>query len=212
MSFSQTTNPALKAIGEVVLSDELILATTPAATALFEREMAQCVSRATDAAFVQILVSGAGSSHASTGTDTASFLADLKTAMLAIQTDVNSRIYLVLPVNTFKAVSLLSGTGGLLLTNQTPSSGKYGAVTIIASSGATTTGVLFDASAVGADTDIVQTMVTRQATVEMADNPTSSDYHLVSLFQNDLTLFRCERYFGATILRPNSLATITGYS
>jgi hypothetical protein len=212
MTFNQASNPALKAVGEVCLSDELILMTTPAANALFESEMQRAVAKATDAAFVQIIVAGAGSTHASTGLTAAQFMADMTTALSAIAIDVNSRLYLVLPTNTYKIVSLLRDTGGTLLTNQTPSSGKLGAVTVIASSGATTTGVLFDASAVGGDSDIVTTAISRQAALELADNPTSGDFHLVSLFQNNLTVIRCERYFGAVVLRPNSLAAITGYS
>jgi hypothetical protein len=73
-------------------------------------------------------------------------------------------------------------------------------------------GYLFNALAVGADSDLVTTKISDQAAVEMADNPTSGDYHLVSAFQSNLTFILSERYFGATVLRSNGIALITGYS
>jgi hypothetical protein len=113
-----------------------------------------------------------------------------------------------LPENTYKAVLLLRDAGGMLVAPN----GKLDPVTVIPSSGAGTNGILLDASAVGADSDVVTTAVTRQASLELADNPTSSDFHLVSLFQENLTCIRCERFFSAVVLRSNGIAKITGYS
>jgi hypothetical protein len=210
MSFSQAQQPALKAIAQVILSDEVILLTTPAATRLFESEMQKAVAGATDAKFMQILVAGAGSTHASTGITAAAFLADLTTALQSIQTDVNSKLYLILPTNTWKAVLLLRDNGGMLVQN-----GKIANINVIPSSGAGTTGVLLDAGSVGADSDIVTpdtATVSKHATLEMADNPTSSDFHLVSLWQNNWSAIRLERFYSAVVMRSNGVAKITGYS
>jgi len=210
MSFSQAQQPALKAIAEVVLSDEVILMTTPAANKLFESEMQKAVALATDAKFLQILVAGTGSSHASSGLTAARFLADLTLALQSIQTDTNSKLYLILPVNTYKAVVLLRDTGGMLVVN-----GRIGNITVVPSSGATTSGILLDAaSAVGADSDIATptARISKQATVVMQDNPTAGDTRLVSMWQNNWTLIRCERFFSAVVLRSNGIAKITGYS
>jgi hypothetical protein len=208
MSFSQAQQPALKAVAEVVLSDEVILMTTPAANRLFEIEMQKAVALATDVKFNSILVAGAGSSHASSGLTAAQFLADLTLALQSIQTDTNSKLYLVLPVNTYKAVMLLRDTGGMLVVN-----GRIGNINVIPSSGATTNGVLFDAaSSVGADSDIAVPTASNEATLVMQDNPSAGDTQLLSLFQNDFTCIRCERFFSAVVLRSNGIAKITGYS
>jgi hypothetical protein len=208
MSFSQAQQPALKAVAEVVLSDEVLLLTTPSANRLFELEMQKSVAKATDAKFMSILSAGAGSTHASSGLSPAAFLSDLTTALQSIQTEDASRLYLTLPISTFKAVSLLRDTGGLLVSN-----GKIGNISVLASSGATTEGFLFDAAnAIGADNDIAAVTVSNEATLVMQDNPTAADTHLLSLFQNNLTCIRCERFFSAVVLRANGIAKITGYS
>ena len=115
-------------------------------------------------------------------------------------------------MNTFKAVSLLRDTGGLLVG---PNGKIANNITVIASSGGGTNGMLFDAGAVGADSDIVtpgSSTISTQACLEMADNPASTDFHLVSLWQQNWTAIRFERFFSAVVMRPNGVAKITGYS
>jgi hypothetical protein len=211
MAFTQAQQPALKAIAEVVLSDEVVLMTTPSANRLFEIEMQKSVALATDQKFNQILVAGAGTTHASTGTTAAAVLSDLTTALQSIQTEVASKLYFVVPVNTYKALQMLQGTGGFLMVN-----GKIGPITVLPSSGATTNGILFDAAnAVGADSDMVTpdtSMISNEATLVMQDNPTAGDTHIVSLWQQNWTAIRYERFFSAVVLRANGVTKITGYS
>jgi hypothetical protein len=211
MSFSQAQQPALKAIAEVVLSDEVVLMTTPAANRLFELEMVKSVALATDVKFNQILVAGAGSTHASTGTTAAAVLSDLTTALQSIQVEQASKLYFIVPVNTFKSLQLLQGTGGFLMVN-----GKIGPVNVVASSGATTNGILFDAaSAVGADSDMVTpdaSMISKEATLVMQDNPSAGTTNIVSLWQQNWTAIRYERFFSAVVLRSTGVTKITGYS
>jgi len=208
MSFTSVQNAAQKAIGEVVLSDELLKLTVPAADLLFQVEMQKAVALATDTRLLAILFAGSGSSHASTGLTAAQFLADFSLALQSIQTEASSKLYLVLPINTYKVVRYLRDTGGLLV----GPNGKIGDVTVIATSGAGTNGYMLNAGAIGADSDLLTVEVSRHATVEMADNPTAGDYHLLSLFQNNLTMIRAERFFGVVVMRPTGVATITGYS
>jgi hypothetical protein len=201
------SNPVLKAIGQIVLSAELLRFTVPAADRLFELEMQKAVALATDTKFLQIVAAGAGATHASTGLSASAFLADLALALGSIQTDEASeakRLYLVLPVAAYKTVSLLRDTGGLLVTN-----GKIGNISVVASSGTLHDGYLINAAAIGAASDLVTTEISRASDVELADNPTSGDFHLMSMFQNNLILIRSERYFGATILRANGISVIT---
>jgi hypothetical protein len=208
MSFVQVQNPALKAIGQIVLSAELLRFTVPAADRLFELEMQKAVALATDSKFLQTVALAAGASHPSTGLSASAFLADLALALGSIQTDEASeakRLYLVLPTAAYKTVLLLRDVGGMLVVN-----GKIGSINIIASSGTAHDGYLINAAAIGAASDLVTTEISRASDVEMQDNPTAGDFHLISMFQNNLILIRAERYFGATVLRSNGLATISG--
>jgi HK97 family phage major capsid protein len=204
MSFSTVQMPAYKAIGQVVLTDETVLSVSPAAEKLFESQMQQKVAMASDAKFLEIVTEGTGVvSNPSSGLTAAQFLADLGTALEAIEVaGAGSKLYLVLPASAFKTVSNLRDAGGYLVVNN-----KIGAITPIATS-AGVDAVLLDATAVGADTDIVTTKISDQSDIIMQDNPTVGSHQHISLFQNNLTLIRCERFFGVTILRPNGVAVI----
>jgi hypothetical protein len=208
MSFTSVQNPALKAIGEVVLSDELLRMTVPAADALFALEMQKAVALATDTKFLQIVAAGGGATHASTGLTAAQFLSDLQLALQSIAIDEASertRLYLVVPLSVWKTLSLLTlPAGDWLMVNN-----KINNIHCIASSATAHDGYLINAASVGAASDLITTTVSRHASVEMADNPTAGDYHLLSLFQNNLTLIRCERFFGATVMRPTGISAIT---
>ena len=211
MSFTVVHLPAYKATGQVIVTDETLLSVTPAADKSFESQMQQKVAMASDTKFLEIISEGTGVfSTPSTGLTAAQFLADLSTALEAIEVGAGSKLYLVLPANSFKTVSNLRDAGGAIVVN-----GKVGAVNIIATSAQAAPGVpidygvLLDGSAVAADTDLVIPDTSRESDVIMQDDPTSGSHSYISLFQNNLTLFRAERYFGATVLRSNGIAVIT---
>jgi hypothetical protein len=52
--------------------------------------------------------------------------------------------------------------------------------------------------------------VSTEASVEMADNPTSTDYHLISAFQNNLMFVRAERYITWVRGRDKGVYYLTG--
>ena len=138
-----------------------------------------------------------------TGLTAAQFLADVSVALQSIETGAGSKLYLVLPVNVWNAVSLLRDAGGALVVG-----GKIGSINIIATSAATADGVLLDASAIGADSDLVTTDVVRNATLKLDDNPTAGTHQIISLWQANLVAMRAERFFGAAVLRSSGIAVI----
>jgi hypothetical protein len=214
MSFSVVHLPAYKAIGQVVLTDETVLSVVPAADKLFESQMQQKVAMASDAKFLDVISEGTGvASHASTGTTATAFLHDLNVAMDAVKTGVGSRLYLIMPIAEFNTVSLLRDAGGPLIVNN-----KIGNITVIPTSAQTAPGVpidyavLCDASSIGADTDIVTPKISHEADIIMQDNPTSGSHQYISAFVNNLTIIRAERYFGATVLRSEGIAVISGFN
>jgi hypothetical protein len=85
-------------------------------------------------------------------------------------------------------------------------------ISVAPSDAATSTAFLIDAKQVAAELDNVVLDTTTQATVEMADNPTASDYQLVSLWANNMTGMRCEIWFGILGLRSGGVTMLTGYS
>jgi hypothetical protein len=107
----------------------------------------------------------------------------------------------------FKTISLLQGTGGYLVVNN-----KIGSISIAPSDAATTVATLIDAKGIATELDTVGIDSTTHATVQLDDNPTSSAYQTVSLWQNNMTGLRCEIEFGAVAMRSTSVTTITGYA
>jgi hypothetical protein len=84
--------------------------------------------------------------------------------------------------------------------------GTIQGIRVVVSSAATTDGILLDASAVGADTDVAVTDVVRHAKLKLDDNPTAGSFQLVSLWQDNLQTMRVEHYFGAALLRSTGVA------
>jgi hypothetical protein len=74
---------------------------------------------------------------------------------------------------------------------------------------ATADGILLDASAIAADSDVVVADVVRNATLRMDDNPTSGSYQIISLWQNNLQAMRVERFFGTAVLNSAGIAVIS---
>jgi hypothetical protein len=163
------------------------------------------VAKATDTKVLEIIGEGTGVfSTPSTGLTAAQFLADLGTALEAIEVGAGSKLYLILPANAAKTVFNLRDSGGMLVVN-----GKIGNVNIVATSAATADATLLDASAVAADSELAITRVSDQSTVRLDDNPTSGTYRYVSLWQNNLIMFLTERFFGASVLRSDGIAVIS---
>jgi hypothetical protein len=205
MSFAQEYLQAYKAVALLVISDELAKSTAPGANDLFANELRKAVALASDTPFLEVIGQSTGvASNPSTGLTPAQFLSDLRAALAAIEIGVASKLYLVLPVDVFKTVSLLSDGGSFLVVNN-----KIGPINVIATSAATADGILLDGSSIAADSDLVTTDVVRQATLRMEDNPTAGSYQIISLWQNNLVGMRAERFFGAAVLRSNGIAVIS---
>jgi HK97 family phage major capsid protein len=205
MSFAQEYLTAYKAVALLVISDELAMSTAPGANDLFANQLRAAVALATDTQFLSILGDSTGvASNPSSGLAAAQLLADLSTALQAIEVGVNSKLYLIVPTSVAKTIPILRDNGGMLVVN-----GQIGNVRVVPTSASTSDGVLLDASAIAADSDLVTTDVVRNATLRMDDNPTSGSYQLVSLWQNNLQAMRAERFFGATVLRSDGIALIS---
>jgi hypothetical protein len=165
----------------------------------------KAIAIATDVQFLAIIAEGTGvASSPSTGLTAAQFQADVSAALQVIEPGAGQRLYLILPVGVFNHVSLLRD-GGPLVVN-----GMMGNIRVIATSAPTADGVLVDASAVGAASDLVTTKVSDQASIIMQDNPTAGSHQHISMFQNNTTVILSERFFSACVLRSDGVAVISG--
>jgi hypothetical protein len=207
-SFHEVHLPAVKVSAPIVISDELIRFASPGADQAFQSELEKATAKATDAEFVKIISEGTGvASHPSTGLTASAFEADVQTALAAItnETLFGAKLYLILPVGVYNHVSLLRDGGPLIGPN-----GKYGNITVIPSSGATTDGILLNGSSVAADADIATTRISDEDVVQMSDSPTAGfPNHAISCWQNNLMHILTERFFGVTVLRSDGIARIT---
>jgi hypothetical protein len=206
LSFSNAYLPAHKAIGEFVFSHELVLSTTAASNKRFESELQKAVAKASDTKFLEIVTEGTGvASSPSSGLTAGALYNDLLAALETIEVGAGSKLYFILPANIATKASVLRDSGGPFVV-----SGKIGNINVIPTSADTADGILLDASAVAADSELAITRVSDQSTVRLDDNPTSGTHRYVSLWQNNLMMFLTERYFGAAVLRPNGIAVISG--
>lgn len=210
MSFSIVQLPAYKAIAESVVTDETILAVTPAADRQFESALQKKVAKASDKKFLEIITQDTGiTSNPSGGVSLNDVISDIATAAKAIDIRVGSKIYAIMSPSLMVDVATKLAAGGVI-SNLGVTGGQFMGITFIPSAAATTDAIVLDATAVGADSDIVTSRTSNQASIIMQDNPTAGSHQHISAFQNNLTIILSERYFGATVLRPEGIAVITG--
>lgn len=213
MSIGYQELPLWKAVGTLVVTDELVRSTSTSATDLFASELRKAVAVASDAKFLEIISEGTGvASSASTGLSAAQFLADLNTALQSVELGINSKPYLIVPASVAKTVALLTNDGALLFPQMGVAGGSIQGIRVVVSTAATDFAVLLDGTAVAADSDIANFEVAREATIQMDDDPTSGETSLVSLWQANLVALRAERYFGAAVLRSSGIAVITDFA
>jgi HK97 family phage major capsid protein len=207
-AFATATLDSQKVVADIVITNELARSAGQAAMLQFDRELRRAASVAVDAKFLALMAATAGiASNASSGTTAANVLSDLTTALNALTLGADSRLYWIVSPKLRKTLSLLQSTGGYLMQG-----GKIGDITIATSDAATTTATLIDAKQIAAELDSITVDSSQEGAIETTDNPTSGDYHLISLFQNNLTALRCEIWFGAVAMRSTALALTTGYT
>jgi hypothetical protein len=102
--------------------------------------------------------------------------------------------------------------GNHVFENMTISGGNIQGVKVVVSDAAGDVATLVDAAQVATEADLIILQEATHASVEMDDSPTGSATTLVSLWQNNQTGLRAERWFGVQLLRSTACALITGLS
>jgi hypothetical protein len=207
-AFSTAKLEPLKSTSTIVVTNELARSISDAATAQFAAEIRRAASIELDRNFLSILASTSGvTSAASTGVTSTAILADLTGRLTALTIGADSRLYWVVSPKLYKQLSLVQGTGGFLV-----QANKIGQITVVPSDAATTTAYLIDAKQVAAVLDSVNINTSGSATIQLADNPTSTAYQLFSAWQNNATVMMCEIWYGCLLMRSTGCTLLTGYS
>jgi HK97 family phage major capsid protein len=193
---------ARKAVGTVVVSNELVRLSNNAALDLLSRELRRAVGIVTDQAFISAIVDEPG--VASSGA-TGDFVQDIAGALDNIEVGSDMQLYLLLPAATVKRLAMQRDSGGWLFPDLAVNGGAIQGVRVIVSN-ATDDGVLIDSRQVAADSDTIRIDTSDQCMLDLAGGD-SPDF---SLWQKNCVAVRAERYFGCALLRPGGAAVISG--
>jgi hypothetical protein len=201
----------VKAIAFLITSDELATQVTPAGTELLRTELAQACGLTADFTFLTLMTESTGTqSAASSGMTPTAFLSDFEDALVSLQLDSTSKVFLAAPPNAVMKISVMNNNGVLCFPQMTINGGFIQGVQVIPSNALTDSMVMMDAHQIAIDAPAPIIEGANHATLELVDNPTVNPDQLVSLWQRNLRGLRVERWMAAKLLRSTGVATITG--
>ena len=144
-------------------------------------------------------------------------IADLRTALLAVNTVGAAKLYWVAAPDVAKKASTLADTaGGDAFAAMSATGGELANLPAIVSSGVPAGSLyLIDASGIVADGGPVTVTATGQADVLMDTAPVMSSAvptaaQMVNMFQTNSTALKANAWFGAEVLRDDAVAVVTG--
>ena len=194
----------------VVVTNELVKSTLPAATQLIGRELRNAVAVTTDAQFIATLISGL-SVATSAGQTAEGVRADIANLLKATTTGQTSKLFILTTPLICKMWSMLTdGKGVSAFPNLTPQGGSINGITVLTSDGVTAGNVvLVDASGIAAGSGDLMLNEFREGMVQLdtsPDSPPSASTNFVSLWQLNLSALVVERFFVAARLRADAVA------
>lgn len=205
-----------KAVAFLIVNDEVFRFGNDVTNALFDAELRGGVAASTDFQFIADLIAGT-TPTASAGSTLANITTDLGVLLAAVGTGANSKLfYLASPTNLKKLSLKASSTGAPAFPGLGPTGGELmPGVTAIAVDALGTPGftLMVDASGLAGASDAIQLGMTRQGTIQMEsapDSPPTAATVPTSLWQNDQRALKAERFYGATVLRTDAVASISG--
>jgi hypothetical protein len=206
----------LKATATLIVTDELAKFSGTVAGELFGTELSNAVAVTTDTQFIAVLTSGAAS-NPSGGATAEHVLNDLRGMLANVTTSARSQLFLLMTSAIAKVLSVLhTNTGAPAFPTMNYNGGQIGGIAAVVSDGVPAgTMVLADAQQIAAASETIQLSAADQATVQMdtvPDSPPTGATNQVSLWQNNLTALRAERFFGVQKLTTTGVAVLTGAS
>lgn len=218
LAFTATGIEPATALAMLVMSEDMMKASGPAAQATFEREMRRAVSHAVDVHFLARMLSDDTPSIASAGADAEDALRDLRSLFAAVGTTAESRPILALAPDVARGAATISTLGGArLFPGMTPTGGDMCGVPAMASDAVEAgTVLLLDGAGIAGDAGPMETEASTQAAVEILESelaqnaPAGTGAALTSLWQTGCIALMTKAAFGAERMRPNAIARLTG--
>lgn len=238
MSFDTVTVPHTKLATIVVMTDELMKLSSPGAEALVRQDMVDTVAAFIDQQMLDPNVTASAGVNpgsltngaptiASTGTTVAAITSDLTTAMNSMAS-ANIRMrspYWVMPTRTRNYLMTLRTTQDIFAFRDDLARGVLFGIPVIVSNNI----ALYDADGAGTGTALATTItlieaseilladdgqvmidISKEASLQMNSTPSQGPTTLVSMWQNNLTAIRAERYIYWARRRAQAVFTITG--
>lgn len=215
MQLSTNTLGFAKAAGIVVITKELAVLSSPAATELVQSDMLGAMAQFLDQQFINpnvaavanvspaSITNGAGNIVQSTGATLALFEADLAnliTGFVSNEIDIGSAVFICTPYTAMKIGMLRTTQGELAYPTINAAGGTLLGIPVLTTNAvpsSTSPGSILALVATPeiflADEGGVELDASEEASLEMVDNPSGAAASLVSLWQNNLIGLRAER-------------------
>ena len=214
MAFGSAILDPAKAVAIVAASVEL-LALGSGAGSLFSEELRKAVARATDAIFLASLIATT-TPLVSAGTSFANLLQDLGALLAAVDAQPGSKIYLVIPPAIAKQWALMANpAGGLAFPRLSITTGgplAAGVEALISDQLPANRLLLLVTDGLVGNAEGFAFSKLRQGDIEVTSTPDQTPTaatQLRSLWQSNLAALLCERWFGAEVVRPRALASLS---
>jgi len=226
-AYATVTLPFAKAAGIIVLTEELVKLSTPAAEGLVREEMIAGMAQFLDTQFCDPAVAVAAnvspasitngaSTAASSGVTSAAAKLDLA-ASVAVFTAANiplsGSVWLMNDSNAFGLAMSVNALGQPLFPGMSITGGSIFGIPVVVSNNVGARIILVHApSVLYADDGATQIDVSREASVQMdsvPDSPATATTVLVSLWQNNLVGLRAERWITWKLARAAAVRYIT---
>lgn len=200
----------------VVISAELMKAAGPGALALLSRELAGALSQGTDTFFLQQLLIGL-TPIPSSGSNSVAIQNDIRDLLDALVIGAASRLYFVMPPLIAKRLAVVGDSAGSRMFPQmSPTGGMLdGIIALVSDSASPGTLTLFDSSQVAVSAGQIELDRSEVALLQVdaaPDSPPLASSPYISLFGQNLSALRAERYLGVSRLRNTAAASVSGFT
>lgn len=199
------------ATAAVAVAAELLRVGGDPALDLLERELQGAVAAVVDQVFLGELADSIAATVPSSGSTAAAVAADLGELLLELKLGARSEPRLVVSADNAARLATMTDTGGgFAFADMGPQGGRIAGVPVLVSDELGEDRILaFDCVQIAAASDVIVLDAASAATLRLAD-PADSSQPLTSLWQDNLTALRAQRFFGFERLRPTASAVLTG--
>jgi len=213
LSMASTRLQPIKVIALLVWSNELARFSGARGNALFRTELQKATANVTDQQFITELTASI-TPTASAGTTMDAVRSDLRQLMQEVDSDQNSKFFLLMSSSTAKNLALVD-TADPIMRDFTVLGGSIAGITCLITDAASNNLILVDANQIAADRGLALPGQSTQALIQMQDapdSPVAASTISISLFQQNMQALKLERWFAIERLRTASVAVISNVS